>query len=84
MSEAASRGRAAVWGKTPRHPAIRYEQPCPACGRRLRIDAEHLGRRVACGHCGRVFVARDGSMGAHGIAGVELTNLERAERLLAE
>ena len=39
-----------------------YQQPCPVCGRRLRIGVMHLGRRVYCQHCGGGFVAADPSL----------------------
>lgn len=36
-----------------------YHQPCPVCGRMLRIGVMLLGRRVYCQHCGGGFVAAD-------------------------
>ena len=37
-----------------------YHQPCPVCGRNLRIGVMLLGQRVYCQHCGGGFVATDG------------------------
>jgi len=60
-----------------------FQQPCPACGRRLLIRVEHLGRRISCGHCRRRFVARDPSQDRSGGAEVGPSMLQRAEELLA-
>ena len=38
---------------------VAYLQPCPVCGRTLRIRVLLLGRRVYCQHCGGGFVAAD-------------------------
>lgn len=38
---------------------VSYHQPCPVCGRSLRIGVTLLGRRVYCQHCGGGFVASD-------------------------
>lgn len=35
----------------------RFTQPCPTCGRQLRIPVELLGREVGCQHCQGQFVA---------------------------
>lgn len=35
----------------------RFTQPCPTCGRQMRISVELLGREVACQHCHAEFVA---------------------------
>jgi hypothetical protein len=43
---------------------VHYHQPCPVCGRSLRIGVTLLGRRVYCQHCGGGFVASDPSLGA--------------------
>ena len=40
-----------------------YHQPCPVCGRTLRVGVRFLGRRVYCQHCGGGFVAADPSIG---------------------
>ena len=34
-----------------------FYQACPVCGRSLRINAQLLGSRVYCDHCGGGFVA---------------------------
>ena len=36
-----------------------YIQPCPICGRRLRVCVEYLGRQIQCRHCHAVFMAFD-------------------------
>jgi hypothetical protein len=40
-----------------------YHQPCPVCGRTLRIGVMLLGRQVYCQHCGGGFVASDPALG---------------------
>jgi hypothetical protein len=60
-----------------------FQQPCPACGRRLLIRVEYLGEEVRCRHCRRGFVARDGSAGHSSRPGDENAVVERADRLLA-
>lgn len=42
---------------------VHYHQPCPVCGRTLRIGVTLLGRRVYCQHCGGGFVAADPALG---------------------
>lgn len=42
---------------------VHYHQPCPVCGRSLRIGVTLLGRRVYCQHCGGGFVASDPTLG---------------------
>jgi hypothetical protein len=37
--------------------AYHFSQPCPACGRQLRIAVQLLGREVGCQHCGCQFRA---------------------------
>lgn len=32
-----------------------FSQPCPACGRQMRIAVQLLGRAVACQHCNCEF-----------------------------
>lgn len=63
--------------------ATYFQQPCPACGRRLLILVEYLGQQVCCGHCRRAFVARDASQDRGDVVDVDSPILERAERLLA-
>lgn len=60
------------------HVATHFGSECPVCGRRLLVLVEHLGRQVACGHCGCQFVAADPSTPA----GVELSLLEKADQYL--
>jgi hypothetical protein len=38
-----------------------FLQGCPACGRRLQIRVEYLGKTVVCQHCRRQFTAADAS-----------------------
>jgi|688.fasta_scaffold2541874_1 hypothetical protein len=38
---------------------VHYYQPCPVCGRSLRIRVSLLGKRVFCQHCGGGFRATD-------------------------
>ena len=42
---------------------------CHGCGRKMKVDAAHAGRRAQCGHCGAVNVvpqaeAPDGANGS--------------------
>lgn len=57
-------------------------QPCPICGRRVRILVEHLGQHVSCRHCRGTFVARDGSEGQANTSDKSSAVLQRAEQLL--
>lgn len=62
--------------------AIYFIQECPTCGRRLQINVEYLGRRLACDHCHGRFVACDpDSKPAGAPLGYDL--LRRADELLA-
>jgi hypothetical protein len=36
-----------------------FVQPCPTCGRRLRVCVEYLGRDIQCRHCHAIFTACD-------------------------
>lgn len=47
---------------------VAFLQPCPVCGRTLRIGVMLLGRRVFCQHCGGGFVAADPALGSPGDA----------------
>jgi hypothetical protein len=49
---------------------VAFLQPCPVCGRTLRIGVMLLGRRVFCQHCGGGFVAADPALGPPGDASV--------------
>ena len=69
-----------------------YHQPCPVCGRSLRIGVALLGRRVYCQHCGGGFVAADPATAGPGPAAATAEDrdatvdrlLEEAARLLAQ
>lgn len=62
-----------------------YHQPCPVCGRTLRIGVLLLGRQVYCQHCGGGFVAADPSLGAAVATGQERGDLDAAvDRLLEQ
>jgi hypothetical protein len=63
--------------------ATYFEQPCPACGRRLLILVERLGEQVSCSHCCRAFVARDVSQDRRDGPGAGRSSLEWAEWLLS-
>ena len=56
-------------------------QVCPICGCGLRVEVEHLGRRVICGHCGGECVARDESRRT-GMADGGMSLMDRVEQLL--
>ena len=55
-----------------------FPTECSVCGRRLRVLVEHLGQVVACGHCGRSFVATDPASNSHAAQ----STLEKANQLL--
>ncbi len=58
-----------------------FTQPCPTCGRQLRIAIDLLGREVGCQHCGAEFTGGcDGSSANH--ATLEAPLLERVEAIL--
>jgi hypothetical protein len=57
---------------------VSYHQPCPVCGRTLRIGVMLLGRQVYCQHCGGGFVAGDPALGRSSDV------LERGDRLLEQ
>ena len=67
----------------PREAMVCFEQPCPACGRRLLIRVEHLGERVFCDHCGRGFIAHDAAVDGGAAAEAANAIFARANRLLA-
>jgi hypothetical protein len=61
--------------------SIRFTRPCATCGRNIQIPIAHIGREVACGHCGVRFVA---SIADSAASSVDAQNLEeRIDRLLA-
>jgi hypothetical protein len=61
--------------------SIRFTKPCSTCGRNIEIPIAHLGREVACGHCGARFVASivDRSFSKEGSQNLD----DRIDRLLA-
>lgn len=52
---------------------------CDACDRRLEVDADMLGRKVACPYCGNIAVVRRSGMGVGG-AGDDRPSREAAAR----
>lgn len=59
-----------------------YLQPCPTCGRSLRVRVEYLGRQVICQHCQGRFLACDPDSPQHSLSDSGLALLRRAEELL--
>ncbi len=61
--------------------SIRFTKPCSTCGRNIEIPIAHLGREVACGHCGSRFVAsiEDRTASKEGSQNLD----DRIDRLLA-
>jgi hypothetical protein len=62
--------------------AMFFVQPCPTCGRRLRVCVEYLGKTIQCRHCRGRFVARDPDGVPLG-ANPERDLMERVDELLA-
>ena len=60
-----------------------YDQPCPVCGRSLRIRVEYQGRQVKCRHCHGEFEAYDPSHADYPPEQSGLALLQRAEELLS-
>lgn len=60
-----------------------YDQPCPVCGRSLRIRVEYQGRQVKCRHCHGEFEAYDPGSGEHPPEESGLALLQRADELLS-
>jgi ribosomal protein L37AE/L43A len=58
-----------------------FTQPCPTCGRHMRIAVELLGRKVECQHCEAQFVggAEDDCLGT---SSLERPLMERVEEIL--
>ena len=48
--------------QVPQSGDVFFNQPCPVCGRSLRVRVHLLGRRVYCQHCGGGFTAIDESL----------------------
>ena len=40
-------------------PLAVFYQPCPVCGRSIRMPVQYFGREVTCVHCGGEFRADD-------------------------
>jgi hypothetical protein len=59
-----------------------FVQECPACGRRLQIRVEYLGRRVVCQHCQRHLIAADPANVRYDCAEANDPLLRRADELL--
>jgi hypothetical protein len=57
-------------------------QPCPTCGRRLRVRIEHLGLEVVCRHCLSRFTAADPAHTPRNTASAR-TLMQRVDQLLA-
>jgi len=63
--------------------ATAFLQPCPVCGRSLRVPVRLLGKTAACNHCAATLVTRHLS-GDRAIARDSRTTLmDRADALLA-
>lgn len=41
--------------------SVFYVQPCPACGRKLQVRVNYLGKGISCQHCQATFVAQQES-----------------------
>jgi len=64
---------------------VAFLQPCPVCGRTLRIGVMLLGRRVFCQHCGGGFVAADPALGPPSDASASSAGRDAAvDRLLEQ
>jgi len=59
-----------------------FVQECPTCGRSLHVRVEYLGRRVACQHCRREFVATDAEHAGDAVTDSSLALLRRADQLI--
>lgn len=60
-----------------------FVQPCPTCGRSLRVRVEYLGRQVACQHCHGRLLACDPESPQHSLSDSGLSLLRRADELLS-
>ena len=61
----------------------RFNQPCPTCGRQMRISVELLGRDVACQHCHAEFVAGQEPAGEQ-VPPREQVLMDRVEEMLRQ
>ena len=59
-----------------------FVQPCPVCGRPLRVRVVYLGRRVTCQHCLGRFKASDPALWRGPATGRDGGLSRRVERLL--
>jgi len=64
-------------------PRTYFHTQCAACGRKLYVRVEHLGKQVMCQHCGYHFRAADPSS-LDGDATESESVLARVDRLLAQ
>lgn len=62
-----------------RNATTRFTTGCSVCGRRILVPIEHLGRKVACAHCGCQFIAAD----PESLAEDGSSALNKADRCLA-
>lgn len=60
----------------------KFTQPCPTCGRHVRIAIEYLGRSVACQHCQAEFFA-NGHDGEERPSSMAQPLMERVEAILS-
>jgi hypothetical protein len=60
-----------------------YDQPCPVCGRSLRIPVQYQGRQVRCRHCHGQFEAYDPSSADYPPEESGVALLQRADELLS-
>lgn len=62
--------------------AMFFVQPCPICGRRLRVCVEYLGKTIQCRHCRGRLIARDPDSMPSG-ADPQRVLMDRVDELLA-
>ncbi len=62
--------------------AMFFVQPCPICGRRLRVCVEYLGKTIQCRHCRGRLTARDPDSMPSG-ADPQRVLMDRVDELLA-
>ncbi len=60
-----------------------FMQPCPVCGRSLKVASEYFGSYVTCQHCRGRFVAGGADAGLDAACERVSRALRRADRLLA-
>ena len=64
--------------------AYHFTQPCPTCGRQVRIAISYLGRTVACQHCQAEFDAFDDGEGDSVPPETTAPLMERVEAMLRQ